>query len=195
MYERKGQDRIFVFTGPDGSGRKSVAEAVGHTFGINKVLSYVTRKPRPGEVDGQDYHFISKEAYREMEWRDEFLESVEIDGQLYGIRRADVEEQLQDHGCVYLILNREGAERIKEIYGDSVIRLFLYADRRTLEDRHKEMGLDPEVVASRMRRYDEEMSYRFSCEHTYGNYDLADTVSRITETVESYLQRGLVEKD
>lgn len=195
MIERNGMDRIFVFTGPDGSGRKSVAEAVGQTFGMNKVISYVTRKPRPGEVNGQDYHFITKEEYRQMERQGDFLESVEIEGEYYGIRRTDVENRLKESGCVYLILNREGAERIKEIYGDSAIRLFLYADRRTLEERHKALGLEPEVIASRLRRYDDEMAYRSSCEHSFGNLDLADTVSRITETLEHYLQRGLVDKD
>ncbi|WP_123041605.1 guanylate kinase [Cohnella candidum] len=193
MHERSGQDRIIVFTGPDGSGRKSVAEAVGQTFGMEKVLSYVTRKPRQGEVNGQDYHFVTKDVYREMEG--EFLESVEIDGEFYGIRRSDVEAGLRDNGCVYLILNREGAERIKELYGNLAIRLFLYADRRTLEDRHRDLGLSADVIANRMRRYDEELAYRSSCEHTYGNYDLADTVSRITETLEGYFQRGLVDKD
>lgn len=195
MHERNGQERIIVFTGPDGSGRKSVAEAVGHTFGMEKVLSYVTRKPRPGEVNGQDYHFITKEAYREMETHGDFIESVEIDGNLYGILRSDVEEQLVMNGCVYLILNHEGAERLKEIYGDKVIRLFLFADRRTLEERHRDMGLDPEVITARLNRYDEEMDYRSSCEHAFGNIDLADTVGRITSTLEYYLQRGLVDKD
>ncbi|WP_276354591.1 guanylate kinase [Cohnella caldifontis] len=195
MQEHSGQGRIFVFTGPDGSGRKSVAEAVGHTFGMNMVVSYVTRAPRPGEVDGRDYRFVAAEVYEKMEGEGQFLESVRIDGHRYGIRRADVDGQLRDHGCAYLVLNREGAERIKSVYGDAAVRLFLYADRRTLEDRHRELGLDPDVVAARMRRYDEEMAYRFACEHSYGNYDLADTVSRITETLEGYLQRGLVDKD
>ncbi|MBW5446874.1 guanylate kinase [Cohnella sp. CFH 77786] len=193
MYERDGQDRIIVFTGPDGSGRKSVAEAVGQTFGMEKVVSYVTRDARPGEVNGQDYHFVTEEAFREME--SELLQSVEIGGFRYGIRRSDVEEQLREKGCVYLVLNREGADRIKELYGDRAIRLFLYADRRTLEDRNRELGLAPDVIAARMRRYDEEMDYRSACEHAFGNYDLGDTVSRITETLEAYFQRGLVDKD
>lgn len=195
MYEYKGPDRIFVYTGPDGSGRKSVAEAVGHTFGINKIISYVTRAPRPGEVNGQDYHFITKEQYQEMEDHHEFIESVEIDGNYYGIRRVDVEQGLREHGCVYLVLNHEGAQRMKDIYGDAVIRLFIYADRETVEARQRKMGLDPDVVAAHMRHYEEEMNYRSACEHAFGNYDLADTVSRITETLESYLQRGLIEKD
>jgi len=195
MHDRNGEDRIIVFTGPDGSGRKSVAEAVGHTFGMVKVISHVTRQPRRGEVNGQDYHFISRDEYLQMERDGQFLESVEIDGNLYGLRRADIEEQLAENGCVYLILNREGAEKLKDIYGDKAIRLFLYADRQTLMERHRAMGFDEETVARYISHYDEEMAYRSSCEHSFGNYDLGDTVSRITETLETYFQRGLVDKD
>lgn len=195
MLERNGREFLIVFTGPDGSGRKSVAEAVGQTFGMAKVISYATRQSRPGEVDGQDYHFISMESYLEIESLGQFLESVEIDGQRYGIRRADVEDSLRRCGVVYLILNREGAERIKELYGDKAIRLFVYADRRTVEERQRAQATDEKVIEKRLSHYDDEMSYRSSCEHAYENYDLGDTVFHITNTLETYLQRGLVEKD
>src|SRR5262245_17229813 len=122
MTERANPDKIIVFTGPDGSGRKSVAEAVGHTFGMAKVLSFVTRDPRPGEVNGQDYHFIGHEEYERMEGQGMFLESVQIDGNRYGIRTSDVEAGLAENGCVYLILNRHGADILKHIYGDKVVR-------------------------------------------------------------------------
>jgi len=195
MYELNGRDKIIVFTGPDGSGRKSVAEAVGHTFGMAKVVSFVTRKPRPGEVNGQDYHFITHEIYDEMEQRGEFLESVEIDGNWYGIRGLDVEELLERYGCVYLILNHEGAHILKKVYGDKVVRLFLYADRRTVEDRQRELGLDEDVIESHLSHYDSEMSYRSSCEHAFENYDLGQTTYEITNVLETYLQRNLVDKD
>jgi guanylate kinase len=195
VYELKDRDKIIVFTGPDGSGRKSVAEAVGQTFGMEKVISYATRKPRPGEVNGQDYHFISHETYREMEQTGQFLESVEIGGNLYGIRSADVEENLYLNGCVYLILNHEGARILKDVYGNKVIRLFLYADRRTVEQRQRALGLDDYTINNHLGLYDLEMSYRISCEHAFENYDLGQTTYEITNTLETYLQRNLVDKD
>ena len=195
MLEANGEDRIIVFTGPDGSGRKSVALAVGQTFGITRVISYVTRAPRKGEIDGQDYFFISSEAYQKMEQEGQFLESVKIDGNSYGLRRDDIERLLDKHSYIYLVLNREGSDRLKELYGDKVVRLFMYADRDTLEARNRAMGLDEDVIARRMSHYDEQMDYRASCEHSYGNYILADTVSRITETLEEYFQRDLIDKD
>lgn len=195
MYEFHDRETIIVFTGPDGSGRKSVAEAVGQTFGIAKIVSYVTRPPRPGEVNGQDYHFIDHKTYEEMEQQGEFLESVSIDGQHYGIRGLDVEEHLDSRGCVYLILNREGADILKKVYGDKVVRLFVYADRRTVEERQQRLGLDPATIAAHLSHYDSEMAYRTSCEHAFENYDLGQTTYEITNVLETYLQRNLVDKD
>lgn len=195
MYELKERDKIIVFTGPDGSGRKSVAEAVGQTFGMKKVISFVTRRPRPGEVNGQDYHFITHEAYLGMEQNGEFLESVEISGHFYGIRSMDIEDNLYNDGCVYLILNHKGTDILKKVYGNKVIRLFLYADRRTVEERQRNLGLDEEVISRHLSRFDMDMGYRSTCEHSFENYDLAQTTYEITNTLETYLQRDLVDKD
>jgi len=195
MYELKDRDKIIVFTGPDGSGRKSVAEAVGQTFGMVKVISYVTRLPRPGEVNGQDYHFITDDEYLAMEQQGEFLESVEIAGKRYGIRSIDIEDNLHHNGCVYLILNHEGADVLKRIYGERVIRMFLYADRRTIEERQRNLGLDEEVISTHLSYFDRDMEYRSSCEHSFENYVLAQTTYEITNTLEEYLQRNLVDKD
>lgn len=195
MYESSDREKIIVFTGPDGSGRKSVAEAVGQTFGMTKVVSYATRPPRPGEVNGQDYHFVTHKMYEQMELQGEFLESVTIGGQHYGIRGLDVEEHLDLRGCVYLILNREGADILKKVYGDKVVRLFVYADRRTVLERQRGLGLDPATIAVRLSHYDSEMAYRSSCEHAFENYDLGQTTYEITNALEAYLQRNLVDKD
>jgi len=195
MLEGNGEDRIIVYTGPDGSGRKSVALAVGQTFGMVRVISYVTRSPRKGEIDGQDYFFISPEEYEKMEQEGQFLESVRINGNRYGIRREDVERLIDKHAYIYLVLNREGTQRLKDLFGDKVVRLFLYADRDTLEQRLRAMDMDEDIISQRMGHYDEQMDYRNECEHSYGNYILADTVSRITETLEEYFQRDLIDKD
>ncbi|WEK55079.1 MAG: guanylate kinase [Candidatus Cohnella colombiensis] len=195
MHEFRDKEKIIVFTGPDGSGRKSVAEAVGHTFGMAKVVSFTTRAPRPGEVNGFDYHFITQQSYNQMEEQGEFLESVTINGNSYGIRGVDVEEHLETNGCSYLILNHEGADILKKVYGDKVIRLFIYADRQTVEERQRLLGLDEEIIANHLSHYDQEVDYRSSCEHSYENYDLAQTTYEITNTLETYLDRNLVDKD
>lgn len=195
MYVMKDSEYMFVFTGPDGSGRKTVADAVAQTLGIRKVPGYATRKPRPGEVDGVDYHFISRTLYDQLEEDGEFLESIELRGNKYGIRDKDVARAFEKSGSVYLILNREGADILKEKYGDHCIRLFIYADRRTVEERQRALGLPDDVIQEHLSRYEYDMEYQSQCEHAFENYDLAHTVFDITNTLEKYLNRGLVDKD
>lgn len=195
MYELKDKERIFVFTGPDGSGRNTIADMVGSTFGMKKVISYTTRKPRPIEEDGQDYHFIDREQFEAMAARDEFLEQVEINDNLYGIKNSDVANLFQTYSCIYLILNTDGAEILKQLYGDKVIRIFIYADRKTVEERQRTKGLAEEDIAVRLSHYDRDMAYMPQCEHALENLDLAHAVFDLTNVLENYLQRDLEERD
>lgn len=195
MYELKDTERIFVFTGPDGSGRNTIADMVGSTFGMKKVISYTTRKPRPIEEDGQDYHFIDRAQFEAMTARGEFLEKVEINDNLYGIKNADVANLFQTFSCIYLILNTDGAEILKQLYGDRVIRIFIYADRKTVEERQRTKGLPEEDIAVRLGHYDRDMSYMQQCEHALENLDLAHAVFDLTNVLENYLQRDLEDRD
>jgi len=124
MYETNDKEWIFVFTGPDGAGRKTIAEMAGTTINMKQVLSYTTRKPRPNETDGIDYRFVSLDEFARSQKNDEFIEAVQIDGNWYGVKSADVRQELQRYGCVYLVLNRQGSDILKRIYGDKVIRFF-----------------------------------------------------------------------
>jgi len=63
MYQIKEQEKIFVYTGPDGSGRKTVAKMVATAFDMETVLSYTTRSPRHYEINGEDYHFVNEETF------------------------------------------------------------------------------------------------------------------------------------
>lgn len=186
---------IFVFTGPDGSGRKTVADAVGLTLGLRKVISYTTRSKRPIEEDGQDYHFVSVSDFEEAVKAGQFVEHLQIDGHYYGIKAADI-DALFAKGSVYVVLNRHGADILKKVYGDSVIRIFLYADRDTVEQRQRKAGLDEADIQRHLSRYDEDMDYGKQCEHSVENInDLGHTVFHVTNVLEEYLNRDLVDKD
>ncbi|AEI39109.1 guanylate kinase [Paenibacillus mucilaginosus] len=196
MYELKDKEIIFVFTGPNGAGRRTVAQMSGSTLGVKQVISYTTRPPRSSEVDGQDYHFVSREEFKAAEEKQEFIEVIEIDGNCYGIKEADVAAQLQKFGAVYLVLNRFGAEALKKVYGDKVVRIFIYADRETVLKREQERGDTPELIERYMSHYEEEMAYKDSCEHVFENLDLAHTVFDLTKALDdTYLHRNLLDLD
>ncbi|SCW60857.1 guanylate kinase [Paenibacillus tianmuensis] len=196
MYELKEKELIFVFTGPNGAGRRTVAQMSGSTLGIKQVISYTTRPPRSSEVDGQDYHFVTRKQFEEAEANRKFIEVIELDGNRYGVKESDVADMVQKHGAVYLILNRQGAETLKSLYSDRVVRIFIYADRETVKRREVERGDSPELIDRYMSHYEEEMAYKDSCEHTFENLDLAHTVFDLTKALDdNYLHRNLLDLD
>ncbi|NSL52685.1 guanylate kinase [Calidifontibacillus erzurumensis] len=195
MYHVKEKERIFIYTGPDGSGRKTIAKMVSTVFDMETVISYTTRKPRHYETDGVDYHFISEEKFLEMEKNGDFLESVEIDGYHYGIREIDVVKAFEKHNLIYLTLNPEGTEKLKKMYGDKVIRLFIYADRETVIARQRERQDSEEDIARHLAHYDEIMSYKNECEHVFENFDSPQVSFQVSEVIEKYLERNLIETD
>lgn len=195
MYQIKEKEKIFIYTGPDGSGRKTIAKMVATAFDMETVLSYTTRPPRHYEKNGRDYHFIDKETYLKMQEQQEFLESVEIDGFYYGIREEDIVKAFENHNLVYLTLNPEGTEKLKKMYGDKVMRFFIYADRDTVIQRQKERQDNDADIERHLTHYDETMAYKNSCEHAFENYDLPQVSYQISEVIEAFLERDIIITD
>lgn len=195
MYHLKEKEMIFVFTGPDGSGRKTIADMVGNTLGLKKVLSYTTRGRRSTEVDGQDYHFISREAFLEAGKRGEFVESIENDGNLYGVKSGDIEDTFAQNNFIYVVINSQGARTLKKLYGDKLTRIFIYASRDTIIARQRKLGAAEEILEHHLAHYDEDMAYKAECGHSFENTDLAHTVFAVTNILEKYLNRNLVDKE
>lgn len=195
MYKIKEKEKLFIYTGPDGSGRKTIAKMVATAFDMETVISYTTRPPRHYEQNGEDYHFVSEETFKSMENQQEFLESVEIDGIYYGIREQDIVKAFESHNLVYLTLNPEGTEKLKKMYGDRVMRFFIYADRETVINRQKEREDKEADIQRHMKYYDEIMSYKNHCEHAFENYDLPQASFQISEVIERFLDRDVIITD
>jgi guanylate kinase len=195
MYKLQEKEMIFIYTGPDGSGRKTIAKMVATAFSMKTIPSFTTRSPRPFENNGEDYHFVKKETFLQMKQQDEFIESVKIDGEYYGIREIDIAKIFEKQKITYLTLNPEGAQLLKDLYGDQVVRIFVYADRDTVVKRQKERGDDETVIQRHMNHYDENMNYKSECEHVFENYDLPQVSFQISELIETYLDRNLIVTD
>lgn len=195
MYNIKEKEKLFIYTGPDGSGRKTIAKMVATAFDMETVLSYTTRAPRHYEKDGEDYYFVSEETFKEKQENEEFLESVEIDGFHYGIREEDIVKAFESHQLVYLTLNPEGTEKLKQMYGDRVMRFFIFADRDTVIRRQKERQDRDEDIQRHMSHYDETMNYKNSCEYVFENYDSPQVSFRISEVIEEFLDRDIIITD
>lgn len=195
MYQIKEKEKIFIYTGPDGSGRKTISKMVATMFDMETVLSYTTRPPRHYEQDGRDYHFVDTETFERMKNNGEFLEHVEIEGIHYGIREEDVIKAFENHNLIYLTLNPEGAEKLKLMYGDRVMRLFIYADRDTVIERQRARKDDEEAIARHLRQYDSIMEYKNQCEYAFENFDAPQCSFQVSEVIEAFLDRDIIITD
>lgn len=195
MYEIKEKQKLFIYTGPDGSGRKTIAKMVATAFDMETVLSYTTRPPRHYEQDGEDYYFVTEEVFKKMDESNEFIESVEIDGIYYGIREEDIVQVFNSKPLVYLTLNPEGTEKLKNMYGDHVMRFFVYSDRETVISRQKERRDDDEDITRHLNHYDEIMIYKKNCEYSFENYDSPQVSFQISEVIEEFLDRDMIITD
>lgn len=195
MHEMGKKELIFVFTGPDGSGRKTVSDMVGETLGIPKVVSYTTRKPRRGEVIGVDYHYTTMEQFTHDEQQAHYLESVEIGGIKYGIKEADLVSSLQHNGISYAVLNAEGCEKLKALYGDKIITIFLSVDVDTIVERQRVAGSSQELIDRHVAFFAQENAYQNKCDYSFENLDSAHTAFAVTKLLEPYLNRNLIEEN
>jgi guanylate kinase len=180
------EGRALLFVGPDGSGRNTLADAIGVTLHIPRVISYTTRPKRDHETDDKEYHFISEELFKKMERRGEFIEVVQADGIFYGIKKEDCEELLEEAGSFFAIVSPEGYEIFKEHF-DKHLSIFVYADKDTVTERQKKRGDDADVIARHLSHYEEIMAYKDKCDISLPNYDLASTAQELTKRIEDFL--------
>jgi guanylate kinase len=178
---------IFIFTGTSGSGRKTVARKVCEELGIQKIVSYTTREPRPKEVEGKDYYFITRAQFIEDDLKGEFLQTAEIDHVFYGTKKINMQAVIASNESAYLIVNRSGANRIKFEFKEKAVRLFIYVEKHTVRERLEARGESFEVIEHYMEHYTDEVTYRKDCEHVYENNELPHTLEQVKKTIEQYL--------
>lgn len=105
---------VFIISAPAGTGKTTLVDMLKSEFSMVKVsISYTTREPRPGEIDGEHYHFVSSARFRELQESGAFLEHVELFGHQYGTSRHWIDAQV-DKGChVVLVIDTQGALALK----------------------------------------------------------------------------------
>lgn len=178
---------VFVFTGTSGSGRKTIAHQIAAELGFSSVVSYTTRTPRPKEINGKDYNFISRKAFIDSDITGEFFQTAEIDGNFYGIKKMDIDEAIRKNGLVYVIVNRYAANRFKYVFGERAIRLFIYVNKQTIKERLLTHNNPTDVIDHYMNHYIEEVSYRKECEHVFENMDLQETIAKVKATMLAHM--------
>ena len=141
---------LYIISAPSGAGKSSLLRAVLESAGDALALSvsHTTRAPRPGEVDGQDYHFVDTGTFRDMINGQEFLEHAEVFDNFYGTSRAGVQAQLAAGQDVILEIDWQGARQGRRLMPACDGIFILPPSYEEMERRIRTRGLDgPEQIA------------------------------------------------
>jgi guanylate kinase len=142
--------RLYVVSAPSGAGKTSLVKALMEREPrIRFSVSYTTRAPRPNEIPGRDYHFVTAERFAEMVARDEFLEHAQVFDNCYGTGAHAVEEALAIGEQLLLEIDWQGARQVRARLPEARTIFILPPSRSALEQRLKDRSTDSEVVIRR----------------------------------------------
>ena len=165
--------RLFVITAPSGAGKSSLIKALLEDEpGLKLSTSYTTRKPRPGEQDGREYHFVDEPTFLAMQARGEFLESAEVHGNRYGTSKKTIEQTLERGQDLILEIDWQGARQVRALYPDCVGIFILPPSMQELERRLRGRGQDAEgVIQRRLANAQAEMTHAGEFKYAIINKD------------------------
>jgi guanylate kinase len=168
---------VFIISAPSGSGKSTlVARLIRSTPGLKFSVSYTSRRPRGAEVDGQNYHFVSRPDFEAMIERNEFLEWAEVFGNYYGTHRGVLEQAQAEGKDLVLDIDVQGARQLKCQIPEAVTVFILAPSRQILEQRLRARSEDREdVIERRLRAAAEEIRNYQTYDYVVINRDLADS--------------------
>ena len=152
---------VFVVSGPSGVGKSTILKRVLEADPrVRFSVSHTTRAPRPGEINGREYHFVTLRDFQRMLEAGEFLESAEIYGNRYGTSQKWIERELADGRDVLLEIDWQGAQQVRRLVRQAVSIFILPPSREVLAARLRGRGQDsPEAVERRLAAARDEVSH------------------------------------
>ncbi len=176
---------LFLVSSPSGAGKSTISrKLLAAEPGLEMSVSATTRDPRPGEVDGKDYHFVSVERFKQMVADNEFLEWAHVFGHRYGTPRGPVEQALSEGRDVLFDIDWQGAQQLYQQAGGDVVRVFIFPpSMEELERRLRGRRTDSdEVITARMARAAGEISHWDGYDYVLVNDD-ADQCFKKVQTI------------
>jgi guanylate kinase len=154
---------LFVISAPSGTGKTTLCKQIAAQVpGLWHSVSYTTRKPRPGEVDGREYFFVEEAAFLAMIERNEFVEWARVYGNLYGTPRKALSDKMEQGTDVLLEIDVQGARTVRKKFEDGVYIFILPPSFEALRTRlQNRAGDSPDEIQRRLQKAKEEVwSYR-----------------------------------
>ncbi|MFK8027483.1 MAG: guanylate kinase [Gammaproteobacteria bacterium] len=173
---------LYIVSAPSGAGKTSLLKAVrSQLVDLKVAISHTTRDPRPGEVNGDHYHFVSEKEFHKMEESGDFLEFAEVFGNFYGTSKKSVNFHLDKGDDVVLEIDWQGAQQVRNIYPQAVSIFILPPSIQALENRLLNRGQDSEeIIQKRMAQAQSEISHYDEYQYLIINDELDEAIQMLT---------------
>ncbi|HVX04611.1 MAG TPA: guanylate kinase [Rhodanobacteraceae bacterium] len=182
---------LFIVAAPSGAGKSTLVNALlAREPGIALSISHTTRAPRPGDVDGVQYHFVDRAKFEAMVARGDFLEHADVFGNYYGTSRGAVEPTLKAGRDVLLEIDWQGAEQVRRAMPGCVSIFILPPSRAELERRLRARATDSEsTIEKRLAASREEIAHAGEFDCIVVNDHFEDAVAALQAIVHAARER------
>lgn len=179
---------LFILSSPSGAGKTTITRSLlANDPDLRVSVSVTTRPPRPGEEDGKDYHFISKEQFTAMIDNNQLLEHAKVFGNYYGTPLKPVEEALANSQDIIFDIDWQGTQQLKQkLVNDLVTVFILPPSQEELERRLRSRQQDDEsIIQDRMQKASDEISHYSEYDYIIVNTNLEKSIQKAQSILEA----------
>ena len=183
MIRRRGT--LFVVSAPSGAGKTTLCREMRHRLpDLAYSVSVTTRPPRPGEIDGSDFRFVSEAEFRAMLARGEMAEWATVHDNLYGTPAVPLEAALRDGRDVLLDIDTQGATQLRARYPEAVLIFIVAPSMAELEQRLHERRSEPgSAIATRLERARHEVTLWRRYDYLIVNRDVKEAMEQLSSII------------
>jgi len=185
MIARRGT--LIVVSAPSGAGKTTLCREVRLCLpDLAYSVSYTTRPPRPGEVDGRDFHFVTEPAFAALRTAGALAEWAQVHGNLYGTHAGTLERALAEGRDILLDIDTQGARQLRARYPTAVLVFIIAPSMAELEQRLRERRSDPErEIRRRLDRAQEEVQLWRQYDYLIVNRDVKEATEHLAAVIQA----------
>ena len=180
---------LYIVSAPSGAGKSSLINALlaeKRDWTVQVSVSHTTRAPRVGEKDGEHYHFVDVDTFKQLIAENAFFEWAEVFGNYYGTSRVTIEQALAEGIDIFLDIDWQGARQVREMMPQAKGIFILPPSRSELESRLNKRGQDSaEIIAKRMAEAQSEMSHYDEYDYLIINDDFEQATQEFSAIVKA----------